>query len=311
MELSIVEIKQCIYPIRGQQVMLDVELADIYGITPKRLNEQVRRNESRFPLDFMFQLLQCEYDFIKSQFSTLKTKGIWGQHRKYLPLVFTEQGAIMLSRVLKSERAIEMNVSIMRAFIQLRQSTGNYDELKTELSGVKDALLELGRKIDKQSENFFHVIESLRNTQSTSKGISPQALLDRSQNSSETLLGENQKQVSIVLPKSSYTENISVHVERGSHIRVEVIQQAVAKHYGLKLQDLKASNRSAPVALARQIGMYLVRELTRLGYREIGACFGRKDHTTVLHACRKIKEEIEKNSNTGFAVETIKRSLQS
>lgn len=98
------EIAQRIHFIRGFKVMLDSDLAELYQVPVKRLNEQVRRNSERFPSDFMFQLIESE----------------WGEHRKYLPAVFTEQGVAMLSGVLHSPRAIQVNFEIMRTFIKLR-----------------------------------------------------------------------------------------------------------------------------------------------------------------------------------------------
>ena len=105
--------------------MLDSDLAQLYGVPPKRINEHVRRNAKKFPEDFMFQRIPSEYDSLRSQFETLKLGR--GQHRKYLPFVYTEQGVAMLSSVLKNNRAIELNVAIMRAFVQLKkQSTQSH-----------------------------------------------------------------------------------------------------------------------------------------------------------------------------------------
>ena len=100
---------------RGQQVMLDRDLAELYGVETRRLNEQVKRNIERFPEDFMFQLTQNEFDNLKSQFATSS----WGGVRK-LPYAFTEQGVAMLSGVLKSSTAVEANIRIMRAFVSMR-----------------------------------------------------------------------------------------------------------------------------------------------------------------------------------------------
>ena len=112
-------IHELIYVIRGQKVMLDEDLAGLYGVSTKRLNEQVRRNNKRFPDDFMFQLTAEEAGSLRSQIATLKIGR--GQHRKYRPLVFTEQRVAMLSGVLNSDRAIEVNIMIMRAFVRIRQ----------------------------------------------------------------------------------------------------------------------------------------------------------------------------------------------
>src|SRR5690606_40409702 len=105
-----------IYEFRGQKVMLDSDLADLYGVETKRLNEQVRRNVSRFPKDFMFALNQEEIEILKSQIATSS----WGGRRK-APNVFTEHGVLMLSSVLNSEQAIQVNIQIMRIFAKIRQ----------------------------------------------------------------------------------------------------------------------------------------------------------------------------------------------
>ncbi|MBI5700104.1 ORF6N domain-containing protein [Candidatus Saganbacteria bacterium] len=114
-----------IFLIRGQKVMLDKDLAALYGVPTKRLNEQVKRNKRRFPEDFMFQLSWEEAKLLRSHFATLKP----GQHIKYLPLAFTEQGIAMLSSVLNSERAIDVNILIMRAFVKLRQVLATHKDL--------------------------------------------------------------------------------------------------------------------------------------------------------------------------------------
>lgn len=146
-------IEQHILFIRGQRVLLDADLAILYGVTPKRLNEQVRRNKKRFPADFMFQLTAAESDALRSQFASLK-KGR-GRHRKYLPFVFTEQGVAMLSGVLHSDRAIRVNIEIMRAFVRLKQiSMSNREVLRT--------LNELENKVARHSVDIENVFEVLR-----------------------------------------------------------------------------------------------------------------------------------------------------
>jgi hypothetical protein len=130
MELQIIQNK--IYEIRGQRVMLDFDLAMLYETETKRLKEAVRRNIARFPSDFMFELTSDEYYSLRTQFATLKNSGR-GEHSKYLPFAFTEQGVAMLASVLKSERAIQVNIQIVRAFIALRQYALGYAELKQKL----------------------------------------------------------------------------------------------------------------------------------------------------------------------------------
>ena len=137
--------------IRGHRVMLDTDLAILYGVPTKRLNEQVRRNKKRFPSDFMFQLTSEEVERLRSQIATSKT-GPGG--RRYRPYVFTEQGVAMLSSVLHSERAIQVNIAIMRAFVQLREMIGSN-------KGLARRLNELEKKYDSQFRVVFEAIREL------------------------------------------------------------------------------------------------------------------------------------------------------
>ena len=139
-----------IYLIRGQKVMLDRDLAKLYGVPTKRLNEQVRRNIKRFPSDFAFLLTRQEVMILKSQFATSR----WGGRRK-LPYAFTEQGVAMLSTVLNSERAIEVNIAIMRAFVKLRQILSTHKELAHKLE-------QLERKIEKHDTEIQAIFEAMR-----------------------------------------------------------------------------------------------------------------------------------------------------
>jgi phage regulator Rha-like protein len=145
-------IERNILLIRGHRVMLDTDLAILYGVPTKRLNEQVRRNKKRFPSDFMFQLTAEEVERLRSQFATSKPGR--GQHRKYRPYVFTEQGVAMLSSVLHSERAIQVNIAIMRAFVQLREMIGSN-------KGLARRLNELEKKYDSQFRVVFEAIRAL------------------------------------------------------------------------------------------------------------------------------------------------------
>jgi hypothetical protein len=126
MELEI--IKKSIHEIRGQKVILDFELAKMYQVETKRLKESVRRNIRRFPEDFMFELSTEEWAVLRSQFASSS----WGGQR-YNPYAFTEQGVAMLSSVLNSEVAIDINISIMRAFVMTRQFALTYQELNEKL----------------------------------------------------------------------------------------------------------------------------------------------------------------------------------
>jgi hypothetical protein len=133
MELNITKpelmlIKSKIHELRGVKVMLDFDLAELYEVETKRLNEQVKRNIKRFPHDFMFQINNQEFMYLRSQNATSS----WGGSR-YLPFAFTEHGVAMLASVLKSTKAIDMNINIVRAFLALRQYALGYAELNNKL----------------------------------------------------------------------------------------------------------------------------------------------------------------------------------
>lgn len=133
MEIEIIQNK--IFEIRGYKIMLDFDLALLYNIENKRFKETVRRNINRFPSDFMFELSKIEYDSLRTQIASLKNGR--GQHLKYMPFAFTEQGIAMLSSVLNSEKAIEVNISIIRAFVTFRQFSLTYNELKDRISEIE------------------------------------------------------------------------------------------------------------------------------------------------------------------------------
>jgi hypothetical protein len=125
--------------LRGHKVLLDAELAALYGVTTKRLNEQVKRNRERFPEDFMFQLAPTEEAALRSHFATSKTPSGRGG-RRYLPYAFTEHGAIMAATVLNSSRAVEMSIYVVRAFVQLRELLGSSRELAQRFAQLEARL---------------------------------------------------------------------------------------------------------------------------------------------------------------------------
>jgi hypothetical protein len=152
-------IERHIFPIRKQRVMLDFHLADMYGVLTKSLNLAVRRNIARFPADFMFQLtkeeVKCVEERLRLQSETSRSSGHGG--RRYLPYAFTEQGVAMLSSVLRSDRAIQTNIAIMRAFVKLREILSIHKELARKLSTVELRLDEHEGDI----QNIFEVIRQL------------------------------------------------------------------------------------------------------------------------------------------------------
>ena len=157
------EINSHIFTLRGKEVMIDEDLAELYQVELKRLNEQVKRNIERFPNDFMFQLTEEEYNSLRSQFATLEKKR--GTHRKYFPYAFTEQGVYMLSAVLKSTVAIEVSIEIMRTFTKLREFSLHYNALAKQI-------IELERKHNKKFKDVFNRLDAIVNeTQKTDEKI--------------------------------------------------------------------------------------------------------------------------------------------
>lgn len=138
------KIEKMIYLIRGQKVMLDSDLASLYEIDTKKFNQAVKRNMKRFPKDFMFQLTKAEHENLRSQIVTSK-EGRGG--RRYAPYVFTEQGVAMLSSILNSDRAIEVNISIMRTFVKIRHLLASDETLSDRLS-----------KLERGTDQLFRIV---------------------------------------------------------------------------------------------------------------------------------------------------------
>jgi hypothetical protein len=169
--VAVRQVRRMIHPLRGNRVLLDFDLAELYGVQTKVLNQAVKRNSARFPRDFMFQLTSGETRALRSQFVTLKR----GQHLKYRPYAFTEQGVAMLSSVLSSERAVKVNIAIMRAFVHVRETLETNRELAQrfselegrvgrhdkEIAAIIDAIRQLVAPVQKPAREMgFHVRES-------------------------------------------------------------------------------------------------------------------------------------------------------
>ncbi len=176
MEITIIQNK--IYEIKGQKIMLDFDLAEMYDVETKVLNQAVKRNIGRFPKDFMFRLTRKEWEYLRSQFVTkekeprlarqhigkslrsqivtLEMSGR-GKYSKYLPYAFTEHGVTMLAAILKSDKAVAMNIAIVRAFISLRQFAVNYKDLALQIIELKQTV----GNHDKQLTQIYEALESL------------------------------------------------------------------------------------------------------------------------------------------------------
>ncbi|RJQ13807.1 MAG: ORF6N domain-containing protein [Nitrospiraceae bacterium] len=146
-------IQQKIFLIRGQKVMLDKDLAELYGVETFNLNKAVKRNIDRFPQDFMFQLSKEEADSLRFQIGMSKISGRGG--RRYFPYAFTEQGVAMLSSVLNSKLAVHVNIAIMRAFVKLREVLSTHKELAHKFK-------ELESRIEKHDEEIYTIFEAIR-----------------------------------------------------------------------------------------------------------------------------------------------------
>ena len=168
-------IQNRIYEIRGERVMLDRDLATLYEIETKRLTEAVKRNIKRFPKDFMFQLTNDEWESIRFQIETLETSDSLRSQiatskngrggTRYLPYVFTEQGVAMLSGILNSDKAIAMNIAIMRAFVEIRRVLIGESDLKTQLRQIKDRIGEH----DVQLNQIYDAMENLLDEKAAKK----------------------------------------------------------------------------------------------------------------------------------------------
>jgi phage regulator Rha-like protein len=150
--LPVERIERVIYVLRGQKIILDQDLAALYGVETKNLNKAVSRNKGRFPEDFAFQLTNEEWNFLRFQFGTSK---IGSGGRRYLPFVFTEHGVAMLSSVLNSKKAITINIVIIKTFVKLRQILSTHKELAHKLA-------ELERKTDKHDKDIGLIFEAIR-----------------------------------------------------------------------------------------------------------------------------------------------------
>jgi len=150
------QIQKRIYEIRGQKVMLDRELAVLYGVELKRLNESVKRNIKRFPAEFMFQLTDEEWENLRSQFATFSK-----DTRKYKPYAFTEHGILMLSSVLNSERAIDINIQIMKIFVRMRHYTLSQSATNEQIADLRKLLMLYIEKNDKRVSEIIIALNNL------------------------------------------------------------------------------------------------------------------------------------------------------
>lgn len=152
------QISSKIYFVRGERVMLDRDLAEMYMVTTGNLNKAVKRKSKRFPADFMFQLTKNEYDSLRFQNGILKR----GQHSKFLPYVFTEQGVSMLSSVLNSDIAIEVNIQIMRVFTKIGKLLSTHKDILLKLEQLEKKLMKQNSRTSKLENNIMALFNAIR-----------------------------------------------------------------------------------------------------------------------------------------------------
>ena len=259
-------IKSRIYTIRNTQVMLDSDLAEIYNVKTKALNQAVKRNSERFPENFMFQITNNEFDNLRSQIVTIKNGR--GTHKKYLPYVFTEQGVAMLSGVLKSDTAVKMSIQIMSAFVSMRNFISKNAEVFHRLDRVERKQIEHDDKFDEifdaiQSKDikpkqgiFFNgqvfdahkfVSDLLREAK-----YSISIIDNYVDDSVLTLLSKCQKNVNVIIYTNNISKQLILDVEKyntqynpiilkefnQSHDRFLIIDNKEVYHFGASLKDL-------------------------------------------------------------------------
>jgi len=241
------EIQSRIYTIRGIQVMLDRDLAEFYGVEVKRLNEQVKRNIERFPEDFMFQLSEEEYKFLRSQNVTLEK---WdslrsqnatiedkrGLHRKYMPYAFTEQGVAMLSAVLKSETAVKMSIQIIKTFVAMRRLIASNAQIFQRLDTLEIKQLETDQKID-------HLLNAMESKEIQPKqGIFFDGQIFDAYKFVADLIRTAQR--SIVIIDNYVDDTVLTHLtKRNNGVKVTIFTKTISKQLAL---DVKKFNAQYP-----------------------------------------------------------------
>jgi len=269
-------IRELIHTIRDKQVIIDSDLADLYEVETKALNQAVRRNKERFPEDFMFQLTEEERENLRFQNGTPRGNGLRsqtvtlekgrGKHRKYLPYVFTEQGVAMLSGVLRSRKAIEVNIQIMRAFVAMRRFISKNAEIFLRLNNLEKKQIEY-------DENFKKIFDAIENSEIKQgiffngqvfdahnfiselirKADKSIILIDNYiDNTVLTLFRKRKKDVSVTIYTKNITkqlrldinkfnsqyEDIEVKEFKDSHDRFMIIDDKDIYHIGASLKDL-------------------------------------------------------------------------
>ncbi len=241
---STIEIENRIFTIRGVQVMIDSHLAEMYDIEIRGLNQAVKRNKERFPVNYMFQLTSEEWDFLRSQFVTLKNidnkrfqtevlNENRGKHRKYLPYAFTEQGVAMLSAVLRSETAVRVSLQIMDAFVEMRKVLTQNAGLFQRLEKIEIKQLEADRKFDQ----LFAALES-KNPE-PDKGIFYEGQIFDAYSFVSNKIRSAQKSIILV---DNYMDDtvLTLFIKRNAGVKASFYTKNISKQFLLDLQKHNA-----------------------------------------------------------------------
>ena len=276
------KIKRSIHFLRGSHVMLDNDLALLYEVETKHLNQAVKRNIEHFPPDFMFKLTRFEFEALQTKYSFISSGQ--GKHRKYLPIAFTGEGISMLFGIIKSPRAIEIRIAINRAFRDRQQISSDHFEIKVKFDEQSQRQIRLEDKIDSLKQEFLQKFNDF--------------------NKQATLI-----KLPSEIPTSDGLINKLYDVDRSNIEKCERIFRFVCNYYKIERQKLLSQNRTKNISIPRHVAMYLCRTLTSLSFREIADCFNRKDHTTVLHAHHKILDALDNDFNLREDVTAIRNSI--
>jgi len=249
--ISQTQIENRIFTIRGVQVMLDSDLAEMYQVETKALNQAVKRNFERFPDDFMFQITENEWEFLRSHFVTIKGKSLRsqnvtlesnrGKHRKYLPFVFTEQGVAGLSGVLKSETAAKTHIAIMRAFVAMRKIIQDNQLVYSRLDKIEQKQIEA----DKKFEQVFKALDG--NVIPTQGVFFEGQVFDAYELASKIIRSAKQ---SIVLIDNYIDENTLTHLaKKEKGVKVSLLTKNIDNQLGLDIQRANAQYGNFEVKL--------------------------------------------------------------
>ncbi|MBO4639184.1 MAG: ORF6N domain-containing protein [Treponema sp.] len=283
-------IEDKIFTIRGVQVMLDRDLAELYGVETKRINEQVKRNIERFPEEFCFQLTKEEVDILRSQNATLRCmkessrsqfvtlnnedqilrsqivtlrSGEWGKHSKYLPYAFTEQGVAMLASILKSEAAVKVSIQIMNAFVQMRHFLSANGSLFARLDSfekqqieteekVNRNLVQIHEKLDVHEKNFEKVFDALEAADLPKQGVFCDGQIFDSYKFASDLI--RKAKTSIVLVDNYVDDTVlSMLDKRKNGVSATIYTQNISKQLALDLQKHNAQFAPIDVQVLKNI----------------------------------------------------------